>query len=69
MLHASQFEQPVAERLEVRRPKEIAALSEGRQQRRHFRTRGLRQLLDELSRGPFAAWRLVERQSPCQRVY
>jgi hypothetical protein len=53
----------------VRRPKKIAALSEGGQQGRHVRARRFCQLLDERRRGPFAAWRLVERQVSRHRIY
>jgi hypothetical protein len=41
VLHASQFKQPVAESLRVRRPKKVAALSEGGEQRRNFCARRL----------------------------
>jgi hypothetical protein len=53
----------------MRRPKKVAALSEGGQQCRNFRARRFWQLLDERSRGPVAAWRLVERQLPRHRLY
>jgi hypothetical protein len=63
MLHASQFRQPVAERLRVRRPKEIAALPKNNPKRRHLGAGRLCQVLDECCGGPFAAARLVSSRS------